>query len=273
MEIKPVNNSRKPDYPTIELFVQYPELLSRHIPSNWLKNKFVVTSLVVFLLSGCGTDTTGKSKKVEIVDSLRSRNLNDDKFIEATPQSKVINIAPIFVHGEGSGGIGCVVMSPPVFMSEDEAVKIILDKLAAEGYYFTRKNSPIFSFEVLPIANGCRKAKGSVKIELKMDACNPTSEWVIKLITVGEFSKFRNGDVCLSTAYNFETKHAAEIINEQLKIQQKTNAVVFYEPLPAVEFWEWEKGRELAEIEAKKLLLAQVDDFINWLKKNNIKIY
>ena len=151
MEIKSVNNSRQPNYPVIEFFVKHPELLSRSIPSSWLKNKFVVSSLAAFLLSGYGTSTASKSKGIEIVETLKTI---DTAKSSIAPQKKkadknnVINVAP-------------------VFLSEDEALKIILDKLQAEGYNFSKENCPTFSFEVLPIAN-CRELEGTAKIEFKM---------------------------------------------------------------------------------------------------------
>jgi hypothetical protein len=135
MEIKSVNNSRQPNYPTIELFVKHPELLSRNIPNSWLKNQLVATSFAAFLFSSCGTSMAQTIENIEIVDTLK----NDNSKI--TPQKKkadnnVTNVAPIFTHGKGRGSTGCIVMSPPVFISEDEAIKIILDKLKAEGSDF-----------------------------------------------------------------------------------------------------------------------------------------
>src|SRR5690554_5017571 len=128
MEIKSINNSQQPNYPTIELFVKHPELLSRNIPNSWLKNQFVATSLAAFLLSACGTSTAKKSEKIEIVETLGTDNPAEDTIKSTTtaqepintPQKKradnnITHIAPIFAHGEGSGATGCIVMSPPVF--------------------------------------------------------------------------------------------------------------------------------------------------------------
>ena len=288
MEIKPVNNSRQPNYPTIELFVKHPELLSRNIPSCWLKNQVVATSLAAFLLSGCGTGTAKKSEEVKIVDTLETNNTNEDTIKSAvavqettnTPQKKktdnniVTNVAPIFAHGEGRGATGCIVMSPPVFISEDEAIKIILDKLRAEGYNFSRENRPTFSFEVLPIANECDEPKGKAKIKLQMDAYNSNSKWAIQFISTDDHDKFKN-DECWSSVSGYDLKQAAEIINQELKKQKKTNAVVFYDPIVRIDFGkneDWRISKKEAKVAAKDLLLAQVKDFIKWLRTNNITI-
>ena len=274
MEIKSVNNSRQPNYPTIELFVKYPELLSRNIPSSWLKNKVVATSFAAFLLSSYGTSTAQTNEAIEVVDSLGINNP------AGTPQEKkadndiVTNVAPVFAHGKGRGSTGCIVMSPPVFISEDEAIKIILDKLIAEGYNFSRENRPTFSFEVLPIANECDKPEGKVKIELQTDAYNSNSKWAIQFISTSDHDKFKNDD-CWSSVSGYDLKQAAEIINQELKKQKKTNAVVFYDPIARIDFKkneDWRKSEREAKEESKKLLLKQVDDFITWLKSNNITI-
>ena len=278
MEIKSVNNTRQPNYPTIELFVKHPELLARNIPRSWLKNKFVATSLAAFLLSGCGTGTAKKSAEIEIVDTFETNNSNEDTVtsqeLANTPKEKkasnniVANVAPVFAHGEGRGATGCIVMSPPVFISEDEAIKIILDKLRAEGYNFSKENCPTFDFEVLPIANECDEPKGKAKIKLKMDAYNPNSKWAIQFITTSDYDKFKNDD-CWSSVSGYDTKQAAEIINQELKKQKKTNAVVFYDPMARADDWD---KYEVAKKESRDLLLSQVNDFINWLKTNNITI-
>lgn len=283
MEIKPITKSRQPNYPTIELFVMHPELLSQNIPSSWFKNRLVATSLAGFLLSSCGAGTPKKSTEADIVNVLKVDNQNEikidstvavDKAI-STQQKKttannniVTNIAPVFAHGDGRGATGCIVMSPPVFISEDEAIKIILDKLKAEGYNFSNENCPTFSFKVLPIANECDEPKGKAKIKLKMDAYNSNSKWAIQFISTDDYDKFKN-DECWSSVSGYDTKKAAEIINQEFKKKKLTNAVVFYDPMPKTDDWDkYEKTKE----EAKELLLAQVNDFIDWLKKNNIII-
>jgi hypothetical protein len=42
-------------------------------------------------------------------------------------------VAPIFHHGDGRGATGCMVMSPPVFLSEEEALQVVREELASKG--------------------------------------------------------------------------------------------------------------------------------------------
>jgi hypothetical protein len=173
-------------------------------------------------------------------------------------------------------------MSPPVFISEDEAIKIILDKLKSEGYNFSRENCPEIKFTAPPIANVCfgyndddTTKVSDAKVELKMDGYNKNLNFAIQFVSRDDFSKFSSDDGCWSSVSDYDTKKAAEIIREKLITDGKTNAVVFYDPITRIDFEinkSWEKSRKEANEEAKMLLLKQVDDFIKWLKTNNITI-
>ena len=46
-----------------------------------------------------------------------------------TQTNAVAIVAPIFQHGEGRGATGCIVMSPPVFLSEEEALLVVREEL------------------------------------------------------------------------------------------------------------------------------------------------
>ena len=44
--------------------------------------------------------------------------------------------APVFVHGDGVGASGCVMIAPPVYLSEEDALNIIFTELKKEGLSF-----------------------------------------------------------------------------------------------------------------------------------------
>jgi len=107
-----------------------------------------------------------------------------------------------------------------------------------------------------------------------MDAYNSKSKWAIQFISPDDNDKFKN-DNCYSSVSFYHTKQAAEIINQELKKKQEINAVVFYDPLTRIKPKDWdnfEKNKEISKNESRDSLLAQVNDFINWLKANNITI-
>ena len=49
-------------------------------------------------------------------------------------------VAPIFKHGEGRGATGCVAVSPPVFLSAEEALHVIKEELTQQGVNISDEN-------------------------------------------------------------------------------------------------------------------------------------
>lgn len=274
MEIKPVKQAKKPKYPTLEYYIKNPELLSNSIPESWIKNKYVVLSLATFVLLGSPrSGGTVNPSATEIQDKIGP----DQKGQVSVRDHDPVKIAPIFAHGDGSGATGCIVMSPPVFISEDEAREIIFNALSAEGIAFDTTDCPVIKFKALPIANDCFGDNDTtnvpdVNVEFRMDGYNKELNLAIQYVSADDYYKFRSDDGCWSSVQGFDTKRAAEIIRKELNANGKTNTVVFYDPMPSVNFEDnegWEKSQKEAKKKASKQLLAQVTDFIKWIKKEN----
>jgi hypothetical protein len=105
-----------------------------------------------------------------------------------------------------------------------------------------------------------------------MDGYNKELNLAIQYVSADDYYKFRSDDGCSSSVQGFDTKRAAELIRKELNANGKTNSVVFYDPMPSVSFEDnedWVKSQKEAEKEASKQLLAQVTDFIKWIKKEN----
>ena len=64
------------------------------------------------------------------MDSLKIKAVNDEK------QASVL-VAPIFEHGKGRGATGCIVIAPPVFLSEEDARQAIEEELKRIKINFT----------------------------------------------------------------------------------------------------------------------------------------
>ncbi len=60
-------------------------------------------------------------------------NLAGCSFAVAELESGKIAVAPVFEHGEGRGVTGCNVVTPPVFLSEEEGLQILREELAKHG--------------------------------------------------------------------------------------------------------------------------------------------
>jgi len=278
MEIKPIKQKRKPEYPTIKTFVDNPGLLSKSVPFAWIRNQYAATTLATFIL--CGAVNQNSAQKVKPATVVVSKDIKKDKpaAIQSVKHDPV-KIARIFSHGDGTGAIGCEVMSPPVFISEDEARKIIFTALKKENLIFSTTNTPVLKFDAPPIANECflnekqlKNAK-KAKVEIQMDGYNKQYNLAIEYVSTDDFKKFKNDDGCMSTVEGFNTKGAAELIMNELMSRGTTNAVVFYDPMPSIDFMRNEFNGETEKRVnklAREQLLAQVKEFIEWIKKEGI---
>ena len=122
ISVTPVKKYTQPKYPTQTDAKLAPELL-RKLPARWQKNAAVVAAAGLFgaiTLTSCGILEPG--------DSNTGYNPDSENFL---------NVAPVFIHGEGTGAMGCVMIAPPVFLSEQEALAIIKSIAETEGLNFS----------------------------------------------------------------------------------------------------------------------------------------
>ena len=188
MEIKPVKLKKKPGYPTIKTFVDNPGLLSKSVPFAWIRNQFAATTLATFILCGAGNQSSAqKTKPATVIVS--KVNKQDKPAAIQTAKHDSVKIARIFSHGDGSGAIGCMVSSPPVFISEDEARKIIFTALKEENIDFNTKNTPVLKFRVHTTVYDFHKKvinlmdKKEVTVEIKMDGYNVKNNLAIEYVS------------------------------------------------------------------------------------------
>jgi hypothetical protein len=280
MEIQPVKSKKAPGYPTIRSYVENPMLLSKSIPNIWIRNKYAAATLASFILLGNPGDTK-KTKKETIVLSDQVSFDNPENTIQKNNYDP-IKVAPIFAHGDGSGAIGCIVMSPPVFISEGEALKIIIKALEDENIQMSGFNTPAFSFTAPAIANDCFNDDSTknpkTKVKIKMDGYNSKYNLAIEFVSREDFAKFQSDDGCYSSVQGFNTKEAAELIRQDIIRKGRFNAAVFYDPMPSINF-DLDSNNvsfEKLEVDASKLakdqLLSQVADFIHWLNNSGLII-
>jgi hypothetical protein len=119
MRSKPVRKYSQPKYPTRLEIAARPDLLQRHQPPAWRKWPELTGAAGLFLLA----DTA----LLSAADNSPERSKNPAQ------TNAVAIVAPVFQHGEGRGATGCIVMSPPVFLSEEEALQVIREEMATIG--------------------------------------------------------------------------------------------------------------------------------------------
>jgi len=292
MEIEPVKIKRKPGYPTIKTFVDNPGLLSKNVPFAWIRNQYAATTLATYIL--CGTGNQCSAQKTKPATVVVSKVIKKDKPAAIqTAKHDSVKIARIFSHGDGSGAIGCMVSSPPVFISEDEARKIIFTALKEENIEFNTINTPVLKFTVYPGVNYFEskeqqlKDKQGRKVEIKMDGYNVKNNLAIEYVSARLVNILDPPDYETSSVQKINTKKTAEKIRDKLTAQGKVNAAVFYDPVTYYDRYtyydEYQEALDRVSssntspstskdrpLSSRDLLKAQVKDFIEWIKKEGI---
>lgn len=112
MPLVPLRRYPEPAYPTRRLLLADPGILQRHIPPAWRRLAGVGGILAFFL---------------------HAEALAGEAAPAVPANAAAVTVAPIFKHGEGRGSFGCVAVSPPVFLSEEEALAVITEELGRKG--------------------------------------------------------------------------------------------------------------------------------------------
>jgi len=97
-----------------------PALLLRHVPPRWRGNR-----VLLLLLAGTAPATGCREPAA--------------------------GVAPVAVYGEGTGSFGCMMMVPPVYLSEAEVAAVVRDELAASGVSGVAEGKVLDDVRVAPI--------------------------------------------------------------------------------------------------------------------------
>ena len=273
--VMPVKKYAAPKYPTYINAARNPEFLKK-LPARWQKNAIVAAAagfLGAIALASCGGSEPGGSK---------GYNPGSESFL---------NVAPIFAYGDGTGSIGCDMVAPPVFLSEQEALAIIKSETEATGLKFNseppgytatkNKTETQYSWEQ---KNKYVLGDGNLGLDL-YDGKNKVAVTYISMENAAEI--YPGGP--RSSVDVFRPRELAELTAEDFAEQKGDIAVgVFYDPGPG---FESEEHRQLiselyngkdewpdklaqyqtdAQILAEENLRAQIRDFIEWLQGQGI---
>ena len=278
MKSKPVGNYASPKYPTRLEIAACPGLLQRHQPPAWLQWPELTGAVGLFLLA----DAT----RLAAAD-------NPPADGQAPAQAVAVAIvAPLFEHGDGRGSTGCIVMSPPVFLSEEEALKVIREEMAAKGVQLAANPTPLAGVTVQS------RWKPGVDMEqepFKADAADPNKQVVVEFLGQQDAGRWdcerdrEKGKRTLSTAGSYDLPKTAAYLAARVKKQatKKLYFGTFYDPLAGtldyhkLEAEKPEPGQktfaesyaeavEAAKVESRRLLRLQVQDFLKWLKAQGV---
>lgn len=140
MRIKPLKIYRAPAYPTIETAGSARELLSR-IPRRWQDSPRFSSLLGVglmfkTLMAGAQTPAPMDANAPVTQTPDRAGRVADANDAVQQVQKATTIVAPVLAEAmahDGRGSFGCVAVSPPMILSEAEALDLIQKELKAAG--------------------------------------------------------------------------------------------------------------------------------------------
>lgn len=207
MQPKPVLHVESPDFPT-----------RREVLAGGVKLLFCCAGA-----AGCHYESTEGSPKTGHNDAPTAK------------RHGVATVAPVFAHGEGRGAIGCVVVAPPVFLSEEEALQVIKEVLSKAGIDLG-PGTPLVGVSLRQLADGdddgpfsAQKPRERVPVDL--DAADLKKRVAIQFVTSDDSTRFSAPS--MSTVQSFDTKGVAEALGRAIAEDAKEPLYVgvFYDPL------------------------------------------
>jgi hypothetical protein len=268
MRIKPVSSYNKPVYPIRPEINARPEIL-RLLPKRWQANPTVVAALTACIaLANCG------------------RSIAAD-----TPTC----VAPVFKHGDGTGSFGCVAVNPPIFLSEDEARKVIVEEAKRAGITFTSDGKTLANIEIptnaesVPVTGADGKTRferkhGMQTVSIELDGLSKKRGIAYEFVSGQDLRDWKTGVTEYGTAGSEDVIGTAKALADGITEAKPGGTYgVFYdpavgwndarkkaEPLDYSDPQGWQarnaKVKAAANQLAREELRAQVKDFIKWLK-------
>jgi hypothetical protein len=283
MNLKPLKQYQNPEYPIQAILEKHPELL-RLIPKRWAQNRLVQTALgfaCTLLLAN---------------HAIAAEPGNKTKPAASTSSTKppACRVAPIFNHGDGRGGFGCVATAAPIFLTEDEAKKIIEEEAGKAGIHFMKKAMPLANVDI-PVTDpfNCRLFSSEIKApspakkgSVMLNGTDQQKHISYKYVSTEDFKSWENTNPgCESTAFDLNIKSAATTLQQALdKACPADTIAVFYDPVVSYEIkllpllddpeaynrMMSKDSKSTIDEKAQSELRSQVQDFIRWLKAQGI---
>jgi hypothetical protein len=181
-----------------------------------------------------------------------------------TPPAAAV-VAPLFAHGEGMGATGCVMIAPPVYVSEEEALAILKEELGKLGIVLGAPPSQLAALHI----PGTGVASGSAA-RRTIDAVDPVHGLAVSFVSAEDAMAAASPSG--SSVQSFSTKKTAVDVEQQLKhVHGKLYFGVVYDPL-VMDNFESAPGKPPATVEetrrhAQQLLRDQVHDLVQWLQR------
>jgi hypothetical protein len=217
MNSRPVTRYKTPRYPTrLEVLADH-TLLEKHLPPAW-KSCAEMAGVVTLLLAA--NSVTGVSQ---------------ERMKSATGKPAVV--APIFAHGEGRGAVGCVVVNPPVFLSEQDAMQVIREQLTKAGVALSASHVALQDV-VIPLyrqqwSQGDQRPKvvptGDAKVFF-LDALDPKKRVGVEFVSYDHYFDL-GGEQSASTVQDYDFKRIAAGVDKAVAQSHDIYFGAFYDPM------------------------------------------
>ncbi len=292
MEIRPVKDTAMPKYPRKnEIDI---EDVKKSVPKRWAESpavKVALGTLAIVSLAGCvpqptaGIPAPPSAATEETVSPLQTYcqtappaltpeitlpPFKSDYRTDGIVMAPTIEVAPMFLHGEGRGAFGGDMASIPAFLSEDEVLGIINETALGYGLKFSSEGSPEFINVVQPATNIYEpedKKPSDKTITLKADFTDSEHGVVIEFISIDDVKQWHQQTGYISTLEQYYTQDAAEQLSESLENASPNGfytAAVLYDPCESSD------SEANARSLSKEKIKEQATDFFEWLKSQGI---
>ena len=291
MEIKPVKEITPPKFPVKEDVTA--EQIKAQVPKRWLDNKaakVALGALAAMTLGGCeAPPLAGVPASPETFIPAESPGADGSQVIEYIVPGEsampTINVAPLFLHGGGTGAFGCDMVTPPVFLSEAEALEVINDAAKEYGLEFSVGQNVTIEDVLEPITslNGAVEKSVQNQISLKPDFADTEHGIALEFVSVDDVKMWNQGPK-EALVESYDTMDAAQQLDSAL--EDKYNDAIFaagvlYDPCETIALSAEQMGRmfedqtrEQIEQQTRAMseeqLKKQAVDFFKWLKSQGV---
>ncbi|MCX7747283.1 MAG: hypothetical protein N2645_10385 [Clostridia bacterium] len=306
MKVQSVKKYKEPLYPDKERVNSNPEVL-KCIPSRWSEKLTVgiaLSTLFMLTFSGCNKENADEGNEKGKPALIVQENGDENRVKKAPGLTP-----PLFIHGEGLGGFGCVSVLPPAFLSEDEAYQVIREEMQRYGIEIKDgdhkiKDTWIPDTNIYPrFDNGViepddqnnEKDGGVTKVkvvakpksekeeyhidDLQLDGYDKDKKIGFEFVSTHDYISWKKDQSGItSSVESYNLLSAAKTLRNGLGENVKGETIaVFYDPIASMPVDDMMSDKTSAEEKVKKIkelstenLREQVKDFLNWLKAEGI---
>lgn len=279
MEVKAVRKYAVPSYPPKEEILRNPQLL-KALPERWKSSMaagIALSSLMLLTLTACGS----KFQEGKPGTTVSGANNPSTSYNQGTVQGP--HVSPVFIHGNGRGGFGCVSVAPPAFLSEEEAFQIIREEAEKLGVKLEKGGPELVDVQI-PVTNLYPSGESSPDTlpstsgKIELDGFASDRKIGYEFISVEDVKGWHKQGNVFSSVESYDFLGAARTLHTGLEAKKPDAAVgVFYDPASMLSEKELfdeklsmeDKGIKLKELAEEELRL-QVRDFLDWLKGQGV---